>query len=226
MKLNNIFLFDYTHVPAAPSDWGKVILALGVDPTHVCDDNEPPITHIAYEGRNVIFCHSNGCEEQWRTLVRANTIQGDLVFVRSGGEQPPEKEERMHGCYWKPAEFRAGSNNESVRQFITDLQSGVFRSELLQPRAVPKPVLAYALAVHFRYLGPKVESLREAADRAYEELRTQGLSLLQKRRAISFPKVGLPSRNEFQSQPPTQAETESRRFQAMRNLIDVLREDL
>ena len=225
--MNSIYLFDHTHVADAPSNWAKALLALGVSKSNLFDDNDPPDSHRAYGKGNVIFCHSNGYEDEWRRLVKSNAVQGNLIFVRSGGGQPAEVEERVHGCFWKPDDFIQDSPNEAVRQFISSLRVGVIRPDLLQPRAVPKVVLAYTVAVHFGFGEQKLKDLRGPADQSYKELHAQALSLLpSKVSLISFPEVKLPSPDTFKNQPSVQHESESIRFRAMRNLIDVLREDL
>lgn len=222
--MNSVFLFDHLYVPSSrvPSGWSAALLSLGVPVKNLSDDNQPPSQHIAYSPGNIIFCHTTG-QGKWKGLVQNGTIKGHLIFVRSdGGQTPGTDADRIHWCYWKPIDFSSCPNNESVRRFILGLQQGVILNEFLQPRAVPNALIAYALAVQYQLNIPNINELCAAADSCYEKLQPYAKSLFDKNRAVSFPNNDVPEIHKFE---PAPGSTNGVRFKAVRNVIDLLRED-
>lgn len=94
---------------------------------------------------------------------------------------------------------------------------------LLEPTAVPASLLAYTLAVHYGLKVPKMQELCNEADTCYEKLQPFAKSLLSKGGAISFPEVNVPPRQSFEA---ASGDANGTRFKAMRNVIELLREDL
>ena len=115
------------------------------------------------------------------------------------------------------------------REFWNDLQKSDGRKpvfSLLEPTAVPAPLLAYTLAAHYRLDVPNIQELSTAADDCYDQIQPFAQSLLSKQEngPISFPEIRVPSRKVFGSESP--GDPNGSRFKAMRNVIELLREDL
>jgi hypothetical protein len=113
--------------------------------------------------------------------------------------------------------------------FISDLEKSQGRTphfDLLEPTAVPNPMVAYAVAVQYRLQIPNIQELSAAADACYDQIQPYAESLLSKpeRGPISSPEVLVPSRAVFESETP--GDPNGTRFKAMRNAIELLREDL
>lgn len=151
------------------------------------------------------------------------------VVVSGGGlavEKPHEK------LYFRrtPVEKEDVVFAKQFKDFVAQVEHSVGNSpnfDLLEPTAVPEPILAYAIAVHYGFGEWKLKALRSAADDAYRQLYPYVLTLLpSKRGALIFADVGLPKADEFEREPSAQNEAVSKRFKAMRNVIDILREDL
>jgi hypothetical protein len=180
----------------------------------------------------IVFLHPDNSTvrsewTKWFSERSGRFPRGHLVIVSTEGGVIVEESPRVHGCYWQPMDFLPASTNEAALEFASDLRAGVFRPELLQPRAIPKYVVAYAIAIHFGVGATRLAALRRSADQSYEQLHAQALSLLTtKKQPLSYEKIGLPNREMFGPDEAAQNESESLRFKAMRNLIDVLREDL
>jgi hypothetical protein len=151
------------------------------------------------------------------------------VVVSGGGLTTEKPHERL---YFRrtPVERKDTVFERLFKDFIKDIERSGGNTpnfELLEPTAVPEPILAYAVAVHYGFGEWKLKALRSAADDAYNQLHSYTLTLLpSKKNAFSFPDVGLPKVAEFEHEPSAHSEAVSKRFKAMRNLIDVLREDL
>ena len=94
---------------------------------------------------------------------------------------------------------------------------------LLEPTAVPAPLLAYTIAVHYGLKVSKMQELCNEVDSCYEKLQPFAKSLLGKGGAISFPEVNVPPRQSFEA---ASGDANGTRFKAMRNVIELLREDL
>jgi len=94
---------------------------------------------------------------------------------------------------------------------------------LLEPTAVPEPLLAYALAVQYKLEIPNLLEVCAAADAFYKKLQPYAKTLFDKNSAVSFPSVGVPETHKFE---PAIGDPNGIRFKAMRNVIDLLREDL
>jgi hypothetical protein len=180
----------------------------------------------------VVFLHSfDGANRsdwiKWFSEESGRFPKGHLVIVSTEGGIIVEETPRIHGCYWRPGAFLPTSGNEAALEFANDLRAGIFRPELLKPRAIPKYVVAYALAIHYGVRDARLTALRRSADQSYEQLHSQAHSLLStKKQPLTYERVGLPKRELFEPEAAIQNESESLRFKAMRNLIDVLREDL
>lgn len=116
-----------------------------------------------------------------------------------------------------------------LEQFLHDLEnSNGARPNfaLLEPTAVPTSLLAYTVAVQYRLNPPNIQELSAAADACYDQIQPYVESLLskQERGPISSPEVRVPSRAVFESETP--GDPNGTRFKAMRNAIELLREDL
>jgi hypothetical protein len=181
----------------------------------------------------VIFLHpsNSDCRQKWIDwfAMPDTPSKGHLVIVsREGGvTQDPKWTDRVHACYWGLEHFSPRSDNESVREFIIEFKRGVFRPELLQPRSMPEPILAYALAVHYGLIPDDFPALRHAADKAYAEMFEFARTVA--KRSEEWSRNGevdlLPEFEQFEGESATGDEANSIRFRAMRNLIDVLRAD-
>lgn len=115
------------------------------------------------------------------------------------------------------------------REFWGDLLKSDARNpnfSLLEPTAVPASLLAYTVAVQYRLQIPNIQELSAKADACYDQIQPYAESLLSKteRGPISSPEVRVPSRAAFESETP--GDPNGTRFKAMRNVIELLREDM
>ena len=118
--------------------------------------------------------------------------------------------------------------SERFKRFWTEFVKSGGRSRkfsLLEPTSVPEPLLAYVLAVQYRLSIPNILELSTAADVCYGQVQSFAQSLLSKKEQgpVSFPEVGVPLPQKFDSSP---GDPNGTRFKAMRNVIELLREDL
>jgi hypothetical protein len=115
------------------------------------------------------------------------------------------------------------------RQFWDDLQKSggqQYNFSLLEPTAVPEPLLAYVLAMQYQLKIGNIHELCAAADACYAKLQPYAKSLFDKNRAVSFPEANVPGIEEIQKSESNPGGAMGLRFKAMRNAIDLLREDL
>jgi len=181
----------------------------------------------------VIFLHSSNpdCRQKWIDwfTMSDTSSKGHLVIVSREGYVTQDLKwiNRIHACYWGLEHFSPRSDNESVREFIIEFNRGIFRPELLQPRSMPEPILAYALAVHYRLIPDDFRALRHAADKAYVEMCEFARGVAKQSEEWSSKGEGdlLPEFEQFEGESATGDEANSIRFRAMRNLINVLRAD-
>jgi hypothetical protein len=96
----------------------------------------------------------------------------------------------------------------------------------LEPTSVPTPLLAYTLAAHYHLDVPDIQELSAAADVCYDQIQPFAQALLSKQEMgpISFPEIRVPLRTVFESE--SSGDPNGTRFKAMRNIIELLREDL
>lgn len=119
--------------------------------------------------------------------------------------------------------------SERFKRFWSDfVKSGGHgpKFSLLEPTSVPEPLLAYALAVQYRLNVPNVTALCAAAEASYQKLRAYAKSLFDKNQGVSFPEAGVPEIDEIRKSKSDLGDASGIRFKAVRNLIDLLREDL
>ncbi len=119
--------------------------------------------------------------------------------------------------------------SERFKLFWNDLKKSGGKQptfSLLEPTAVPAPLLAYALAVQYQLKTENILDLCAAADACYDEIQSFAQSLLSKQNKvpISFPEIRVPPRTVFESE--SQGDPNGIRFKAMRNMIELVREDL
>jgi hypothetical protein len=93
------------------------------------DRNEPPHEHPAYAKKDaILFCHSNGCEPQWRQ--KSNDADCHIVIVRGGGRWKEEQNAKgnLHGCYWSPDELQEAAkhpaSNFRLAHWIEQIRAG------------------------------------------------------------------------------------------------------
>ena len=237
-----VFLRDWSLRTAEsidhPTTWRKslgMVVSLShegaVDSDLLPEDLEAPSPSSLLSKDTVIFLHPGGELKTWTDWFSntTNSPKGHLVIVGSRGEIIPHPEwpDRVHACYWPPEDFSPNTNNGAVRQFIADLNEGVFRPELLQPCAVPESVLAYCLAVHYCLDIHDVSALRDGADREYAEILSFAKTVAGRNtdQVKEYEKNLLPGVDEFERNPKIGDEATSVRFRAMRSLIDLLRSD-
>jgi hypothetical protein len=165
-----------------------------------------------------------------RRLEFGQRLDLSACAVREDGYQDVSalpRHERLH--YRKTGVSRPVDRLFGVQlmDFLRDLQgSGGTQPHfsLLEPTSVPAPLLAYALAVHYGVDVPNIHALCEAADACYEHIQPFAKSQVGKTGALLLTEADLPLRNAFQFESP--GDVCGVRFKAMRNVIELLREDL
>ena len=177
--------------------------------------------------RGVILIHQAN-EAQLEAVRKVILLRDDLcAVVISGAAQ--ERESGANRMYFRRT--AVGKPEDALfaahfRQFWSDLQKSEGHQPtflLLEPTAVPEPLLAYTLAEHYRLNVGNFREICVDADASYEKLQPYAKSLFDKNRAVSFPDTGVP---EIQTFEPVPGDANGIRFKAMRNVIDLLREDL
>jgi hypothetical protein len=115
---------------------------------------------------------------------------------------------------------------QCFKSFMKDLErsgGAIPNFSLLEPTAVPEPLLAYTLAIQYGLNIGDLSALRDAADVSYETLQAFAASAFKKKQPVSFPDVGVPVVTDFRTDADG---VTGLRFKAMRNVIDLLREDV
>jgi len=186
---------------------------------------------VMWEAGVIIVHQAN--EMQLKTILDVINSRKDLdlsAVVISGASQ--ERQTDAPRMYFrktpvnKPDDVAFAAH---FREFWNHLQKSDGRKplfSLLEPTAVPAPLLAYTLAVQYRLNIPNIQELSKAADACYDRIQPFALSLLtkQEKGPISFPEIRVPPRSVFESESP--GDPSGSRFKAMRNVIELLREDL
>jgi hypothetical protein len=202
-----------------------------------------PIARIDHDEDGFFIGHENVIWEAGVVLVhQANEMQLEAVrqvinsredlsaVVISGASQ--ERQPDAPRMYFRKTPVNKpddASFAAHFREFWNELQKSDGRKpvfSLLEPTAVPALLLAYTLAVQYRLNIPNIQELSTAADTCYDRIQPFAQSLLtkQEKGPISFPEIRVPPRKVFESESP--GDPNGLRFKAMRNLIDLLREDL
>lgn len=161
-------------------------------------------------------------------IVTSHAFLSALVISGS----PQTQESVVLGLYFRKARVEKPidkSFSHYFEKFWSDLEQSKGQHPnfaLLESTAVPAPLLAYAVTVHYQLEIPNIQQLSKAADACYEQIQPFAQSLLssQEKPPIAFPDVCVPLQKVFASEIPGDAK--GIRFRAMRNAIELLREDL
>lgn len=225
----NVFVLDQDTADDR-RDWNKM---LGFAFSRITYDEESGFRcdgKAVSWGPGVILVHQGGSSalKAAENILAAQT--GLSVVVVSAS--PQTKASTIQRFYFRKSPV--GRPNDVIfpsylKQFLDDLENSNGERpnfELLEPTAVPAPLLAYTIAVQYRLNLPNIRELTTAADTCYGQIQPYAELLLSKpeRGTISSPEVRVPSRAAFESETP--GDPNGTRFKAMRNVIELLREDL
>lgn len=178
-------------------------------------------------GSGVILVHQAGPNAL--TTIAEVVTRHDRLSAIVVSESPQSKESTVPRLYFRKLPVGKPIDQSFpnyFKQFLADLEnSNGLRPNfsLLEPTAVPAPLLAYTLAVQYGLKVSNIQELCMAADVCYERVQPFAKTLLGKREPISFPEVNVPARQTFETAP---GDARGTRFKAMRNVIELLREDL